>query len=387
MMRNKKIQFSTKMDPKIWSQLPKDLLDHVLSFLPLKNFLKMKSTCKHFKSLLFSPSFISKHLSSYSSLCFLLLSHTQFHPVYPLFDTLLNNWRTLSLSPFHIKPSEFRSRFNNKTFNRGINESPGSITKLLSSSNGLVCFSHQDSSSFVICNLLTRSSRIVKFPKLPFQFELLTLVCPSKGGYYKLFMLSCFGPSNKALVFDSKTQSWSEFEGLNLFFSENYNQEGVFFDGLLYFITSEPFVIMGFDLDNGNWKISEFGLPNGLAFARLCSDGKGKLFLIGGLGVSGISRNMKLWELNEEGGWMEIQTVPELMCRKFLSVSYHNYEHVYCFWHQGLICLCCYNWPEILYFKVSRRTWHWVPKCPSLPDKWSCGFRWFSFVPELYAIA
>lgn len=375
-MRPSKIQASTKMDPKIWSRLPEDLLDRVLSFLSLKNFLKITSTCKHFKALLYSPAFISKHLSSSSSsssssshptLSFLLLSHTQFHPVYPLFDTLLNNWRSLSLSPSHVRPS--------------------SASELLSSSNGLVCFSHPNSSSFVICNLLTRSSRIVKFPTLPFQFELLTLVSTSKGGY-KLFMLSCFGPSRKALIFDSKIQSWNQFEGLNLFFSENYNQEGVFFKGFLYFITSEPFVIMCFDMDNGYWKRSENGLPNGLAFARLCSDGRGKLFLIGGLGSSGISRNMKLWALNEEGGgWREIETVPELMCKKFLSVSYHNYEHVYCFWHQGLICLCCYNWPEVLYYKVSRKTWHWVPKCPSLPDKWSCGFRWFSFVPELYSVA
>uniref|UniRef100_A0A5B7BLR9 Putative Galactose oxidase/kelch repeat superfamily protein n=1 Tax=Davidia involucrata TaxID=16924 RepID=A0A5B7BLR9_DAVIN len=127
-------------------------------------------------------------------------------------------------------------------------------------------------------------------------------------------------------------------------------------------------------------------LPAELTFVRLLSNGDGKLYLIGGIGRNGISRSMKLWELSGgEENWIEVESVPEMMCRKFVSVCYHNYEHVYCFWHQGMIYVCCYTWPEILYYKVSRKTWHWLPKCPSLPEKWSCGFRWFSFVPELYA--
>lgn len=74
------------------------------------------------------------------------------------------------------------------------------------------------------------------------------------------------------------------------------------------------------------------------------------------------------------------------MCRKFVSVCYHNYSHVYCLWHDGLVCVCCTTWPEVLFFKVARRTWHWLPRCPLLQEKWSCGFRWFPFVPDLYAL-
>lgn len=128
-------------------------------------------------------------------------------------------------------------------------------------------------------------------------------------------------------------------------------------------------------------------LPNGLTFARLVGNGDEKMFLVGGIGEDGISRGMKVWELGGNGGgnWVEIESVPEEICRKLMSICYHNYEHVYCFWHKGLICVCCYNWPEVLYYKVSRGSWHWLPKCPSLPEKWSCGFRWFSLVPDLYA--
>lgn len=196
--------------------------------------------------------------------------------------------------------------------------------------------------------------------------------------------------SNNAFVYDSKVHSWREFDGFDLILSDSDRQGGVCFNGHLYFVTPEPFSIVCFDLESAKWEKSSVELPDELTFVRLVSDTEqGKLYLIGGIGRNGISRSMKLWELGEsERGeeWAEVERLPEMMCRKFVSVCYHNYEHVYCFWHQGMICVCCYTWPEILYFKVSRRTWHWLPKCPSLPEKWSCGFRWFSFVPDLYAL-
>ncbi|CAN4092152.1 unnamed protein product [Withania somnifera] len=361
-----------EMDPKIWSKLPEDVLEYLLSFLPLKTFLKLRSTCKHFKTLLFSPPFISKHSPSPNSpnssspfSSFFLLSHPQFPRQYPLFDTVHNNWRNLSLCVSPVLPS--------------------SSSVLLSSSNGLLCFTKPSSSSFTVSNVLARSSRVVKFPTLPFSFESLALVCLNSN-WYKLFVMSSVGSSSQVFVYDSLVHSWSQFGGFDLILNENHHQEGVFYDGCLCFITPEPYFVVCMDLDTGDWKRSNFELPNEVTFARLVSDGDKKLYLISGNGRNGISRSMKLWELDRGSKiWVEVENVPELICRKFLSVCYHNYEHVYCFWHKGLICVCCYSWPEILYYKVSRRTWHWLPKCPSLPDKWSCGFRWFSFVPELYA--
>lgn len=151
----------------------------------------------------------------------------------------------------------------------------------------------------------------------------------------------------------------------------------------MYFTTTEPFSIVGFDLETGKWERETIELPEELTFVRLMSNGGEKLYLVGGIGQNGISRSLKLWELSRN--WVEVVTVPEMMCRKFMSVCYHNYEHVYCFWHQGLVCVCCYNWPEILYYKVSRGTWHWLPKCPALPEKCSLGFRWFCLIPQLLA--
>lgn len=345
------------MDPRIWSRLPDHLLERVLSFLPLKNFISLRSTCKHFNSLLFTPLFISKH-NSLSS--FILLSHPHFHNKFPLFNTLINSWHT---TPLSFPPS--------------LSSQP---SVLLSSSNGLLCFSLPRSSCFVICNLLTRSFRRVEFPKRPFNFELPTLV-PTGNGCI-LFMLS----SKNAILYDTASDSWKQYPGFDPLLNGNFHQKGVYFNGTLVFTTPEPFHLVSFRLDTGKWEGPTTALPYGLTFVRLVNDGDGKLYLIGGVGISGISRSLKIWEMEEEGGkWEELERMPEMVCRKFVSICYHNYEHVYCFWHEGLICVCCYTWPQVLYYKVERRTWHWLPVCPSLLHKWSCGFRWFSFKPEVYA--
>lgn len=365
-----------EMDPAIWSRLPEDLLDHVLSFLPPKKLLKLRSTCKHFNSLLFSPSFLSKTKCSSSAFsCFILLSHPQCYDQYPLYDSTHGTWRRLSLPYSLLLPS---------------------AATLLSSSKGLLCFSLPSSSSFLVCNLVTLSSRTIDFPTYPFDFELLTLVSTPSG--YKIFMLFAKSFPNYAFVYDSTDQSWSKFDidGFPLtILSQSSHQEGVFYKGSLYFTTPEPFSIVRFDLENGIWETPNDAndhmtmmLPHELTFFRLVNDGEesNRLYLIGGVGRNGISTTMKLWELGCGGNWIEVERVPEMMCRKFMSVCYHNYDHVYCFWHQGMICVCCYTWPEILYYNVARRTWHWLPSCPSLPHKWSCGFRWFSFLPHLYAL-
>ncbi|OUZ99556.1 F-box domain [Macleaya cordata] len=371
----KKAALPPEMKPEIWGKLPEEILDYILSLLPLKTFFNLRSTCKHFNSLIFSPNFISKHSSSsltnqphspppFSS--FLLLSHPQFHRQFLLYDSILSRWRILALSL--SLPSSF-----------------GSAHLLCSSSNGLLCFSLLSSCSLLVCNLLARSSRLIDFPGHSFHFDSVTLIPYSQGGY-RIFIIS----SGSAFVFDSKGNIWSQYSVFDAILKGNSHQEGVFSNGYLYFTTPEPFSIVGFEFETGKWErhlIQE--LPGEIAFARLVSNGGGKIYLVGGIGRHGISRSMKLWELRDnqvEGrrDWVEVGSLPDMMCRKFMAVCYHNYEHVYCFIHGGMICVCCYTWPEVLYYKISRQTWHWLPKCPSLPEKWSCGFRWFSFVPNLY---
>ncbi|XP_010442059.1 PREDICTED: F-box/kelch-repeat protein At5g43190 [Camelina sativa] len=361
------------MDPTIWSNLPNHLLDHILSFLPFKTLISLRSISRHLRSLILSPSFLSDH-SSFSLPSFLLLSHPQSFNSFPLFNPNLISWCTLPLP-------------------RSLSVTCAS--SLLSSSHGLLCFSRSTSSvsSLSIFNPLTRSSRSIKFPSYSFPFELLSLVTSPDG--YKIFTLcpsSSAASSRSVCLYDSSDRTWRKFGGVDQVLPRGFNQDGVFYNGSLYFARSEPFLIVSVDLNDGKWTTTATGhgvfpAEDHITFARLVSDPEKKiLYMVGGIGSNGICRSIKIWEFKDETeSWIETETLPDIVCRKFTSVCYHNYEHVYCLWHKEMICVCCYNWPEILFFHVGRRTWHWVPKCPSLPEKWSCGFRWFSFVPSLSA--
>ncbi|KAK9164325.1 hypothetical protein Syun_005227 [Stephania yunnanensis] len=354
------------MESQIWRQLPQELLDYILAFLPLKTLFTLRSTSRHFNSLLFTPSFIAHHSSLSSNQqplsSFLLLSHPHFLRHFPLLHLPSSSWRLLPL------PSP----------------SPSSSLLSAASSSGLLCFSLPSTSSFLITNLLSKSSKLVQFPSHPHSrsFHSLSLIS-SNSTNYKIFALSSHYSS--VFLYDSAAApSWRQFPCFEPILRQTSHQEGVFYKGYVNFTTPEPYSIVGFNLESGTWETLVEDFPSELTFVRLVTNGREDLYLIGGVGRHGISRGLKVWE-RVGSEWVEVGRLPELMSKKFMSVCYHNYDHVYCFYHDGLICVCCYTWPEVLYFKLLRQTWHWITKCPSLPEKWSCGFKWFSFVPSLQA--
>ncbi|CAN1135677.1 F-box/kelch-repeat protein At5g43190, partial [Linum perenne] len=366
---------SPAMDPTIWKGLPEELLDQVLSLVPVQSLLNLRSTCKRIDSLFLSPYFISNYYSSSSSQpfsSFLLLSHPHFgHHRFAVYDSLRRRWRNSPLPASAFLP--------------GFSPAPrrSSSFTLLASAKGLLCFSRPSTaaaSSFLICNVLTRSTRVVKFPNYPFANESITLV-PTPSGY-KIFTL-CPGTSRSVFVYDSAIQRWHKSDCNTPNINANYHREGVVYDGSLYFYTGEPYSIVGYDLEARKWDVLNGQMPGGgrMVFMRLVSNGEKKMYLIGGIAKYWILSEVKIWELDGERNWVEIGSLPEEMCRKFVGVCYHNYEHVYCMWHRGMICLCCYTWPEILYYDVAAGEWGWLPKCPLLPEKGSCGFTWFSVVP------
>ncbi|KAG6585705.1 F-box/kelch-repeat protein, partial [Cucurbita argyrosperma subsp. sororia] len=211
----------------------------------------------------------------------------------PLYDSALGTWRSLPLSVSVSLPSGIPS------------------TALVSTANGLVCFSLRNSCSFVVCNLLTKSSRLIEFPYHPFAFELLTLISVPLG--YKIFTLFSGSSPVSALVFDSRDHSWRRFDNFAPILGDNHRQEAACYNGRLYFVTPEPFSIVTFDLENGEWEEPDIVMPEDLTFVRLVSDGDRKLYMIGGIGRNGISRSLKLWEFSEQRNWVEIENVPQMI--------------------------------------------------------------------------
>ncbi|WVZ19740.1 hypothetical protein V8G54_007062 [Vigna mungo] len=248
------------------------------------NYNQINELIRGFWPLIFSPSFVSKHSSPSSSSSsssssspfssFLLLSHPQLHRHFPLYDCTLGTWRNISLS--------------------------------------------LSDSSLQLCNLLAKPSRKIQYPSFSLHLEHLTFVITPTG--YTIFVLCSEAATNCAFVYDSNVRTWKRFDGFGPVLDDNHHQKGVFFKGGLYFATLKPFSVVIFDLGSGRWEKPIGGLPSQLTFVRLVSDGEGKLYLVGGVWNNGISRSIKLWELGGDENWVEVQSLPDLMCKKDLEL-------------------------------------------------------------------
>ncbi|KAL4181549.1 hypothetical protein AMTRI_Chr12g237890 [Amborella trichopoda] len=312
------------MEASLWSRLPEELLHLVLAHLSPQRFLKLRPTCRAFSNLILSPSFIYLHSPNRASLSFLLMSHPNHRTQLHLYEPISSQWRLL---PFALS------------------------THPIFSMAGLLCFFN--GSCFLLCNPITKSSRLVPCPNLKFLF--LTMIPGETPSSYRIFMVS---GSLDCWLYDSTVTRWKK----TWVFDEKAAMDlersgGVFSNGLLVFSRSNPFSVTGFRLETREWEElagdspeNHHFWPEDLVFSRLVTC-EGRVFMVGGIGVHGRER---------EKDWDEIERVPVMISRKLFSVCFHNFELVWCVGIEGMICVCCLTWPEVLVFKVGRGTWHWL---------------------------
>ncbi|GLJ06994.1 hypothetical protein SUGI_0054970 [Cryptomeria japonica] len=317
-------QMVAMMEARIWSNLPEDVIDRILAKLPAESFLRLR-ICR-------------------------------------AYDSFLSKWHTISLSFL-----------------------PYPTAEVVGASGGLLCLKTQFCLS--VCNPLTKMWREFPYHSFERNWNAVALVAgEGLQGYYILVAGTCF--DRRTEIYDSVSDTWKRTEDVPM--QTNLRYDATYCDGMIYFSTSEAFGAMGYDMKRGSWRrveaTSPMPLPDSLVCSRLVSCSS-RLFLVGGVGENGISRSIWVWELNEQGTeWREVQKLPEMMCKKFLAISYHNYDQICCVGHEDYICLSCFTSPQVLVYKLPRRTWHWLPRCQSIPDEASYGFKWFSFTPSLYAL-
>ncbi|XP_020097058.1 F-box/kelch-repeat protein At5g43190 [Ananas comosus] len=381
-----------EMEASIWGRLPDELLERVLALLPLRALISLRRTCRRFRSLLLTPAFLSllpnharprracqSSSSSFSS------SPRSSPPLAPL-RPLLRSWARPLPSLLSYFSSERRASSRSCS---------SSIHATLHTNQPLPAGGGR-SEQWTIAGA-TLSPAASRRPTA-------TSACPAQDP--ARWSSSTTSEATPAGLFPSASSASSSRRpatarrGALLPRGTLFRHHGAL-----------PLVPSTWALQ-GTWfpprRLSPLPpAPRGLAFAlvgrqaRAGAGGAGeRLFLVGGVGRDGITRSVCVWELLPLGGggggwrWAEAGRLPEMMCRKLVGVCYHNYAHVYCAWHGGgaagaggaAVCVCCATWPEVLAFRVGRATWHWLPRCPLLRDKWSCGFRWFSFAPDLYAL-
>ncbi|BBN07860.1 hypothetical protein MPTK1_4g06840 [Marchantia polymorpha subsp. ruderalis] len=353
---------SKNMDASLWSNLPEDLVDRVLACLSLPTFYRFRTVCKRWNSLITSPSFLQCWSEMATECPWLLMIKRRDNRLCPAYDSLLSKWHAVSL-----------------------NFLPLQATEVVATCEGLLCLRAEVSGSLFVCNPLTKRWR--ELPTMLMKNQARGIVGMTVNKATKCYKIIVAGSNSdlydrKTEVYDSATDSWKRSGDLPA--RTDLRPEYAVCLGSMYFTTSEPFSLLAFNIAEDVWRKVEVPMPCSLTCSRLLVN-NGILVLVGGVGKNGISRSFCIWKLEKETmEWQECERMPDYLCRKFLAMCYHNYEHISCIGHMDLICLASFSWPETLVYDASLKSWHWLPRCPLTPLQ-SGGFSWLSFQPRLDA--
>ncbi|BBN05069.1 hypothetical protein MPTK1_3g10000 [Marchantia polymorpha subsp. ruderalis] len=121
-----------------WNLLPEDLLARILSRLPFSSLVRSRGVCRKWRDLTLSPEFtFSGNLASKCVPIYFYQGPLQ------VYNSRTNAWEQQSLQFLEV---------------------PLASLALLVSAGGLLCFKNKDSGDFVVCNPITKKSRVVQLP-------------------------------------------------------------------------------------------------------------------------------------------------------------------------------------------------------------------------------
>ncbi|GLJ42792.1 hypothetical protein SUGI_0887340 [Cryptomeria japonica] len=312
---------TSKMDANIWRLLPDHLIERVLPWLPVPSIVRSQLVCKSWNSMINSRLF-----SHYYSEAYFLVEREPWFLVFPkkhenlglAYDPLENRWINL---PFNFLPTESRA---------------------VATAEGLICMipKANNINSLYICNPFSKSWRVVPRPPglLKFFFLVAGVVVEKMTRSFKMVLAGSELVSGDidqfvltAEVYDSETNCWMR--------SRSFLVEAPVFPwraishGILYCVIGQaPWNIIGFNVHNGSWFRISAPMPALLTSVKLM-DHKGRLILIGGIGNSGITTEIGMWELNEASvEWMKI---------------FSNGIRIY-----GLVLMPVHSQPQFSYFRT-----------------------------------
>ncbi|EOY06277.1 F-box family protein, putative [Theobroma cacao] len=276
------------------NDVPQDILDQILSRLPVKSLLRFKSVSKSWRCFISSPPFTGNHLRRASSL----------DPGITALKILISKpdgFRFVDCEPSHF-PAAVRLRFPPK-----VTPDISDHVQLFGSCHGLVCLGVGNPRHLVLWNPSTGDSKT-----LPDNYDVIPVPamwnCIGGLGYdpssddYKVFL------SNNSLfvIFSLRKNSWRRIQ---LDYGPCVYTNGVYSNGALHWKNYGDGRIFGFDLETERFYLvpgPDLVNNDALYFQR------GTLFEVGGerLGVGGF----EFWLMKTHGvkeSWTRIRNTPE----------------------------------------------------------------------------
>lgn len=357
--------------------LPDDLLERILSFLPVASIFRAGSVCKRWHEIVTSKRFLWNNSHALSQKPWYFMFTSSDDPIGYAYDPILRKWYGIDL-PCIEKSNWF-----------------------IASSCGLVCFMDNVSrSELYICNPITKSCDGIDQPPGP-QFPDYSALAVSVNRLTKSYNISIVKskqvPENffqwdlSVHIYNSGTRKWVTAL-TEVLTGWRGGDESVICDGILYFLI---YSIGGGGPDNRHGLImynlknqSSYGLlmksfvpvPCSLTCGRLMNL-KEKLVMVGGIGKHdrpGIIKGIGIWVLKGRE-WQEIARMPH----KYFQ-GFGEFDDVFASSGTGdLIYIQSYGGTALLVFDINQKQWRWSQKCPVVKRFPLQLFTGFCFEPRL----
>ncbi|KAL3829711.1 hypothetical protein ACJIZ3_018513 [Penstemon smallii] len=355
--------------------LPDDLLERILSYLPIASILRAGSVCKRWHETVSSKRFLWNSSHAQKPWYFMFTSSDE--PVGYAYDPILRKWYGIDLPC--IETSNW----------------------FIASSCGLVCFMNNDSrNELYICNPITKCFKRLEEPPGPKFLDYTALaisVNRASHNYNISIVKSKQVPGNffqwdlSIHLYDSETMKWVT-NITEIVTGWRGGDESVICDGVLYFLiystgvggpdSRHGLVTYNFKRrsPNGLLMRSFIPVPCSLTCGRLMNL-KEKVVMVGGIGKQDrqdIIKGIGIWVLKERE-WQEIARMPH----KFFQ-GFGEFDDVFASsGTDDLIYIQSYGAPALLVFDLILKQWKWSQKCPVTKRFPLQLFTGFCFEPRL----
>lgn len=357
------------------SILPDDILERILSCLPIASVFRAASVCKRWSYIVHSRKSLWANIIPQKPWYFMFTCNDA--PLGFAYDPIFRKWYNLFL------PCIEKSNW------------------VIASAFGLVCFMDNDNRNRVfVCNPVTRNwTRLLDPPGVKFpEYSTLSISASRRSHIYTIALVKSKQVSADFLqwelsihIYESECGSWDTLS-TEVLMGWRGGDESVICDGVLYCLIHSTVLgnyghrhsLIMYDLSSKSSRTSLLRtlipVPCSLTCVRIMNL-KDRLVMVGGIAKydrSDIIKGICVWELHKKE-WREIARMPH----KFFQ-GFGEFDDVFASsGADDLIYIQSYGSPALLVFDTKQKQWKWSLKCPVTKRFPLQLFTGFCFKPKL----
>ncbi|GLJ09263.1 hypothetical protein SUGI_0105100 [Cryptomeria japonica] len=345
-----------------WSQLPEEVIERILLWLPVASKVKFKSVCTKWKYLLQSDTYYSRkyQIEHAKQPWFFLCTTGKFSCA---FDFQMNRW--------HRMPNPAIPR-----------------SSILAAAGNILCLGNlvADCKVLSVCNPLRKALKQLP-PMSRVQLIHKTSITLHKDEEVHSYKIMVAGEEQSVMstvinsrvyrlyteIYDSRNGNW-RMASNPLPHAKFGSDPGVWCNGLFYCITEMPYGVVTFDLQNGAWTELGAVMPCSIATPSLV-EYRGQVILIGRVVENNQTQKIKIWQLQNSKSagtslltWAVFQEMPSSIFSKF-TAPLAPYSPLLCSAVGDWLCISTHLSLCPLAFNFCNKTWKWLPGDPLFPGK------------------